>query len=473
MLQHLISRISKPSFILWLLFSYSTLGYTDCINHQQLKITNLLEKKQYKKAEKTATNLVKKSPTLDTYLALADVYSTLMIQKDDTDQWAMHRESAVKLEETLVSANQLWPKERSLYFCLLSYYQHTRQLPKFEALFQKALTQKVTLNISSNELGNYGIKFIAQREFQVAHKLYSSLLEKDPSNPDLLNGLGYNYFSQGLLSNASNNFERAYAINNNHLGVIKNLAETRIYQRRYPEAITLFKQALSLSSNEPSLHFDIALLTMTQSFQQSAYLWQDYIKAFEEDESQAKRIELARTITVHLQTDLSEQELYILAISFIRERYHKYAMPLLDILITHHPRNLQYSFALAQNLDIARFQGAALALALTIDSQSDLAKSKSKIKPETLPYFIGRLYFQLNQIEESKKYLEQVEAINSEMPNLQYLLGVIWSGLENEEQAMNYFKACTAKENNKKYLQRCGNSILMLAPKNELLDSET
>ncbi|MGH7172752.1 MAG: tetratricopeptide repeat protein, partial [Gemmataceae bacterium] len=110
-----------------------------------------------------------------------------------------------------------------------------------------------------------------QGDFQKAQEEYRKALKKTPRDADLLNDMGYGYYSRGRWTEAENYLRQALAAQPEHTHSTMNLGLCVGIQGRYDEARQLFTKVVTPAQVECNLAF---LYTINHKWQQARQAYQ-------------------------------------------------------------------------------------------------------------------------------------------------------------------------------------------------------
>jgi Tfp pilus assembly protein PilF len=106
---------------------------------------------------------------------------------------------------------------------------------------------------------------------------YQRALKENPDDADVLNGLGYFYYSRGQWPEAEETLRRALGVNPRHARAWVNLGLTLGAQGQCAESLDAFRKVVS----EAEAHSNLAFLLMTQGKREEAK--KEYCRALELD----------------------------------------------------------------------------------------------------------------------------------------------------------------------------------------------
>ena len=109
---------------------------------------------------------------------------------------------------------------------------------------------------------NQALKFVKERNYISAEKIYLELLEEYSENHIILSFLGYLYLETKKYKKAEQQFEKAYSINQTET-ILSGLALTKYTLRKYEQAVPLY---IELIKQKPTLDNYIRLTDMLASF---------------------------------------------------------------------------------------------------------------------------------------------------------------------------------------------------------------
>lgn len=100
-----------------------------------------------------------------------------------------------------------------------------------------------------------GVLYDRQGDFQKAQDEYQNALKKTPHDADLLNDMGYGYYSRGRWAEAEKYLRLALAAKPDHEHAIMNLGLCVGIQGRYAEAMQLFNKVVTPAKAQCNLGF--------------------------------------------------------------------------------------------------------------------------------------------------------------------------------------------------------------------------
>lgn len=109
---------------------------------------------------------------------------------------------------------------------------------------------------------NQALKFVKERNYISAEKIYLELLEEYSENHIILSFLGYLYLETKKYKKAEQQFEKAYSINQTET-ILSGLALIKYTLRKYEQAVPLY---IELIKQKPTLDNYIRLTDMLASF---------------------------------------------------------------------------------------------------------------------------------------------------------------------------------------------------------------
>ena len=110
-----------------------------------------------------------------------------------------------------------------------------------------------------------------QGDFQKAQEEYRKALKKTPHDADLLNDMGYGYYSRGRWAEAENYLRQALAAKPHHEHATMNLGLCVGIQGRYDEALELFQKVVTPAQAQCNLAF---LYTINHKWPQARQAYQ-------------------------------------------------------------------------------------------------------------------------------------------------------------------------------------------------------
>ena len=116
-----------------------------------------------------------------------------------------------------------------------------------------------------------GVLYDRQGDFQKAQEEYQNALKKTPHDADLLNDMGYGYYSRGRWAEAEKYLRQALAAKPEHEHAIMNLGLCVGIQGRYDEARQLFTKVVTPAQVECNLAF---LYTINHKWPQARQAYQ-------------------------------------------------------------------------------------------------------------------------------------------------------------------------------------------------------
>ena len=111
----------------------------------------------------------------------------------------------------------------------------------------------------SKKLNNFAQFCFEQKRFRAALDLYRFLLGVDPDNATTHSNLGATLHSLGHLEEVEEHFLRALQIAPRHKEALGNLAWLRFEQKRYREALDLYRILLEIDPDNATTHSDIGV----------------------------------------------------------------------------------------------------------------------------------------------------------------------------------------------------------------------
>lgn len=114
-----------------------------------------------------------------------------------------------------------------------------------------------------------------QGDFQKAQEEYRKALKKSPRDADLLNDMGYGYYSRGRWAEAETYLRRALAAKSDHRHATMNLALCVGEQGRYREALELFQKVVTPAQAQCNLAF---VLTTRRQWPQARRAYQEALR---------------------------------------------------------------------------------------------------------------------------------------------------------------------------------------------------
>jgi Tfp pilus assembly protein PilF len=168
---------------------------------------------------------------------------------------------------------ELPPKEaaRACLACAEEMEKHGNEA---EAIlyYEKARQDDAKVQVSRR----LGVLCDRQGDFQKAQEEYQKALKKTPRDADLLNDMGYGYYSRGRWAEAENYLRQALSVKPDHQRATMNLALCVGIQGRYDEARELFQKVVTPAQVQCNLAF---LFTINhkwpearQAYQQALHL---------------------------------------------------------------------------------------------------------------------------------------------------------------------------------------------------------
>ena len=109
------------------------------------------------------------------------------------------------------------------------------------------------------KLNNFAQFCFEQKRYRAALDLYRFLLEVDPDNATTHSNLGATLHSLGHLEEVEEHFLRALQIAPRHKEALGNLAWLRFEQKRYREALDLYRILLEVDPDNATTHSDIGV----------------------------------------------------------------------------------------------------------------------------------------------------------------------------------------------------------------------
>jgi Tfp pilus assembly protein PilF len=100
-----------------------------------------------------------------------------------------------------------------------------------------------------------GVLYDRQGDFQKAQEEYQKALKKTPRDADLLNDMGYGYYSRGRWAEAENYLRQALSVKPDHKRATMNLALCVGVQGRYDEARELFQKVVTPAQVQCNMAF--------------------------------------------------------------------------------------------------------------------------------------------------------------------------------------------------------------------------
>jgi len=185
-------------------------------------------------------------------------------------------------------APELPPKEaaRACIACAEELEKHGKEVEAI-IFYERARQHDPKCRVSRR----LAVLYDRQGDFQKAQEEYRKALKQTPHDPDLLNDMGYGYYSRGRWAEAEKYLRQALAIKPDHPYAIINLGLCVGEQGRYDEALELFSKV----GTPAQARCNLAFVLMTQ------HKWVEAKRAYQEALRLDPDIPLARAALAKLE----------------------------------------------------------------------------------------------------------------------------------------------------------------------------
>lgn len=123
--------------------------------------------------------------------------------------------------------------------------------------------------------GRLAVLYDRQGDFQKAQEEYRKAIKETPRDADLLNDMGYGYYSRGRWAEAEKYLRQALAVNPEHARAAINLGLCVGEQGRYQEALELFDRVLTPAQALCNLAF---ILTTQHKWEEAKHTYQEALQ---------------------------------------------------------------------------------------------------------------------------------------------------------------------------------------------------
>ncbi len=185
-------------------------------------------------------------------------------------------------------APELPPKEaaRACIACAEELERHASE-PEAIAFYERARQHDPKCHVSSR----LAVLYDRQGDFQKAQEEYRKALKEAPRDADLLNDMGYGYYTRGRWAEAEKYLRQALLVKPDHAHATINLGMCLGEQGRYLEALELFNKVLTPAQ----AHCNLGFIFTTQ------HKWQEAKHAYREALQLDPDIPLARAALAKLE----------------------------------------------------------------------------------------------------------------------------------------------------------------------------
>jgi Tfp pilus assembly protein PilF len=185
-------------------------------------------------------------------------------------------------------APELPPKDaaRACIACAEELEKHASEVEAI-AFYERARLRDPKCHVS----GRLAVLYDRQGDFQKAQEEYRKALKESPRDADLLNDMGYGYYSRGRWAEAEKYLRQALAVKPDHAHALINLGLCVGEQGHYQEALDLFNKVLTPAQALCNLGF---ILT-------TKHKWDEAKRAYQEALENDPDIPLARAALAKLE----------------------------------------------------------------------------------------------------------------------------------------------------------------------------
>ena len=297
------------------------------------------------------------------------------------------------------------------------------------------------------------LRFHEQGNFTNAEKIYRSLLETNPNNPDVLNLLGLVAQAKGINSEAINLFYKAVKISPNFAPYYFNLALSLDILGKKSEAIHAYSQALRLNPNIKEAYNNLGLLTKNREyFLHAIDLDENYVEAkanlaltYDNSKAIEKLETLAKNYPNHpisfylLAKRTNNLDHALRAASLAPESFEIQNQLGIIYLLENKQKQAQKHFL--KSLEIEPRNTVALINLGNIENNEAPYQRALEIEPSNIDAHINyaNLLHKQNRTSEALEQYRKAVILNPEVPEVSNNLGTILKDLGEYEEALALF----------------------------------
>ncbi|MBQ9245825.1 tetratricopeptide repeat protein [bacterium] len=352
------------------------------------------------------------------------------------------------------------------------------------------------MNLNYKELSDKAFSLHSSGNLNEAKEIYTSLLQQNPSDVNVLNLLGLLLISQKELTEAIYTLNKAYSLNKS-VYVVTNLAKAYYYNNEFNKAINFFKEALQIKESD-DIYYSMALTyKKLNDYENVIYCYKKSLQlnpvnynsmynlasVYKDTHDFSDALIYAKSA---LELNNKDENLYaMLSGLYERNNDYKSSIEMLEKAIEINKDNYLYHYNLgvlysktnnndraaqhyikAININPEYLQSYLNIAALYKGTDNELALEylligyKVNNKDETLLLSLAQVYKDLYKYEESRMILSQVLNINPKCAEAYSLLGIISIDNGDCQKALEYYeKAISIDNKNLNYLH--GKAIVL------------
>jgi tetratricopeptide (TPR) repeat protein len=396
---------------------------------------------------------------------------TVELKKGDLDKFfkSKYQHEAVMGEKAETEFKAIiikWPTELKPRLCLMNYYQqanlHTKLIQYINIVASDMAVRGYEL---VDDLLPYAARYYRDEKPQQAVDVYRAMLLEFPKSAPVLSSYGVAMLKLGDLKVGVEHFEKAYQLDKKDPLILGNLAEGYIYQLDFVKARFYLDQLISVKPEKTDAYFTLAILTMAEDSKKANAAWNDYFLQNKKFPDHEYWVKFAKQIQEIVKEGVTDADLLNLSRSLTMAKTPQYAVPLLASLIAKNPNDPYYQFGMAHAYDVGSFLPEAFDYATQAVNYMKKQKPDDKKGVANIQYETARLAYRLGKYDAALAYAKDAENNNRHLDNVQYLLGLTYSQVKDDKNALLKFKECTEMDNNKEYVGYCKTNVANMKSK--------